>query len=34
MEGGVKKMLNISQKKELVKRLAKDLSESQIANTD
>jgi len=31
MEGGVKKMLNISQKKELVERLAKDLSESQIA---
>jgi len=31
MEGGVKKMLNISQKKEQVERLAKALSECEIA---
>jgi len=30
MEGGVKKMLNISQKKEVVERLAKEISESVI----
>ena len=31
MEGGVKKMLNISQKKELIERLSRELSEAQIA---
>jgi len=31
MEGGVRKMLNISQKKEKVKRLAKEFSESEIS---
>jgi len=31
MKGGVKKMLNISQKKEQVKRLAKEFSESEIS---
>jgi large subunit ribosomal protein L10 len=30
MEGGVRKLLNISQKKELVERLSKELSESEI----
>jgi large subunit ribosomal protein L10 len=31
MEGGVKKMLNISQKKEQVKRLAQELAKSEIS---
>jgi len=31
MEGGVRKMLNISQKKEQVKRLAKEFLESEIS---
>jgi large subunit ribosomal protein L10 len=31
MEGGVRKLLNISQKKEQVERLSKEISESEIA---
>ncbi len=31
MEGGVKKMLNISQKKELVEELAKELADAEIS---